>query len=330
MPTLSDLFGDQRELTAAIQKSPYVPSLLARRKLFQEKGVRTTKVYIEYQGHELMLVPSAPRGGVPEPMRRPGRGGLEFSTVHLPVRATVYADEVQDQRAFGTEEDLDSPEALKQRVLASMRQSLEFTLEYHRAGALRGLILDSDGSTLLNVFTEFGISQLSVDLELDDFSTDVRARTIEAERTCEDALGGLLPSGFLALAAPDVIDAITGNQWYRSELLFPQDREEARSDGRYGIRISNTLYVEYRSPPDGPVFIPPGEAYLIPLGIPDLLITRFAPADTFAAVNQPGLPIYASAEMGPHDKFASLLAQSNPLSIPTRPRAIVKLLKSVP
>ena len=57
----------------------------------------------------------------------------------------------------------------------------------------------------------------------------------------------------------------------------------------------------------------------------ELLITRFGPADYMETVNTMGLPYYASQVPMDHHKGVNLEAQSNPLNLCTRPRAIIKL-----
>ena len=70
------------------------------------------------------------------------------------------------------------------------------------------------------------------------------------------------------------------------------------------------------------------EAYAVPKGVPERFITRFAPADYMEAVNTNGLPYYAKQEAGKFGKAVELEAQSNPLHLCTRPRAVIKLSAS--
>jgi hypothetical protein len=67
-------------------------------------------------------------------------------------------------------------------------------------------------------------------------------------------------------------------------------------------------------------------AYLVPLGIPDLFVTSFAPADFVETANTPGQPLYAKAELLSMGRGIRIESQSNPVSIVTRPRAVVKLV----
>ena len=99
-------------------------------------------------------------------------------------------------------------------------------------------------------------------------------------------------------------------------------------DYRNGIQIGNTFFVECGSIPGLPVRIPAGTAYLVPQGIANLLITKYAPGDYVTTVNQPGLPLYVMSEEMPMGKGFYLEAQSNPINLCTRPASIIKLTKA--
>ncbi|MGV8893174.1 MAG: major capsid protein [Burkholderiaceae bacterium] len=324
MANLQSLFGDNVELTASINKTPFTPGLIATSKIFSESGTPTTSIFIEFDGTKISLVPAAPRGGVADTFILGQKTGFMVEAVHLPVRATVMADAVQDQRGFGGVA-LETPEQLKTRKLSGMRANLEATIEYHRLGAIKGQILDSDGITIIaDLYSEFGISQVSHSLSLDTVGSNLLTTIIAAERLSEDALGGTLPRGFLALAAPDLMDALRNHPDYKTELQFARP-SELSADYRTSIVIGNTTFVEYRTPPGGLTRIEAGTAYLLPMGIPDLFKTAYAPADYMETVNTPGLPIYLKAEMMDFDKGATLEAQSNPVSLCTQPACVIKL-----
>jgi hypothetical protein len=89
--------------------------------------------------------------------------------------------------------------------------------------------------------------------------------------------------------------------------------------------VGDTTFIEIRSTPGMPVRIPAGESFLVPLGITDLLLTRYAPGDYMETVNTPGLPLYAKSEEMPMGKGYALEAQSNPINFCTRPGAIIRL-----
>lgn len=320
---LQELFGDHKTLTAAIQRVPFKPGLIASLKLFGELGISTTSAFIEYENGRLDLVPAAGYGGVigTIPMNRT-RDGVEIEAVHLPTRGSVLAAEAQNRRAFGTN-SLDTPENLRDGKLKTMRGNLEFTIEAHRMGAIRGQILDADGeSVLLDTYATFGVTQHTIFFNSVSAVSSVLQKVIDAERAAEDALGGTRPTEFIAMCSPGFIDAIRNHPSYVKAI---ENAAPAALLSGAIVRISRTTFYEVRSPSPGPTFIADGEAYLLPSDVPDLFISRFAPAPWWETVNTPGLPIYVKAEPMPMGLGYALAAQSNVLNICTRPTAVIRL-----
>lgn len=318
----NDAFANSVELTAAIQRTPYNPGQIAKLKLFTESGIATTSMAIDYRENAITMIPTSPRGGVGEPHRMGSRSVVTVEAVHIATMAAVMADESQNVREFaGT--GLESVADLMARKLSGMKTDLEITIEQHRAGAIRGLVQDVDGSTLLDVYAAFGIAQTTYNMALASAGNLVN-KTIGAERLCQAALGGEDPSGFLALCSPGYMDALRANSYYDSALRFASPGV-VLAGYQSGITVGSTTYVEVRSSPGLPVKIPAGEGYLIPLGINELFITRFAPGDYVSTVNQPGLPAYVQSQPMEMNKGFKLEAQSNHISICTRPACVIRL-----
>ena len=192
-------FGDAAELTGLINKAKFNPGTIARLGLFTESGISSTLATIDIEDEALTLLPTAPRGGVGAVHRDRDTGGIEVSALHIPTRASVYADSVQNKREVGGV-GLDSPEKVRNRTLAGMRKNIELTIEQHRFGAIKGQILDTDGSVLMDTYAAFGISQVVVNLDLASATKLLLNEVIAAERASEQALGGDTPSGFIGLA----------------------------------------------------------------------------------------------------------------------------------
>src|SRR5690606_1874259 len=154
----SDAFS-LMSLTAAINEAPHKPGLLGALGLFEEEGISTTHFDVEVEKSTFMLVPAQPRGAPGQPKGGNARSLIAFRTTHLPQRSTILADSVQNVRAFGSENELEGIETVRNQRLAKMRGDLDVTMEWQRIGALKGQILDADGSTLLDLFTTFGVAQ---------------------------------------------------------------------------------------------------------------------------------------------------------------------------
>ena len=158
MPSLdvfnSDAFGTI-QLTAALNKMPFEPGFLGSLGIFEEEGVTTTQVMVEEKDGTLSLVQSQPRGGPANQNPLEKRKARSFVVPHLPMGDRLEADAIQNVRAFGAENEMETVQGMVDQKLASMSRRLDVTLEYHRIGAIIGTILDADGSTLVDLFTEF-------------------------------------------------------------------------------------------------------------------------------------------------------------------------------
>jgi hypothetical protein len=320
----SDFFSTET-LTAAINKAPYVPGQLAALKLFEENGIATTRATVELKNNVLTLVPHIQRGG-PAPVFRPGsREGVSFECAHLIQRSTLLADSIQDVREFGTNELKTLEGTLQTDHLAPMRSNLEATLEYHRIGAIKGLVMDASGGTLVDLFAEFGVTQQTLDVDLDTSTVNVQTKILAAKRLAETALGAIKPTGWRALCSPAFFDALIGHPSVEAFAAGWTAACMLRDDVRDSVNIGGVDFSEYRGSYLGTDFIAAGHAYLVPLGVPSLFITRFAPADYAEAVNTEGLPLYAKSHLLPFNRGAMLEAQSNPVNLCTQPRAVIKL-----
>ncbi|UZZ64511.1 major head protein [Curvibacter phage PCA1] len=322
----NDAFSLQ-SLTRSMIDLPHSPGRLGELGYFTEEGITSTTVSIEKIGQKLSLVSSAERGNVKKGGTKDKRTLIPFRAVHLPQDGGINADEVQGVRAFGSETEVDMVTNLVNRELRRMRRDLDATLEWQRIGAVKGQILDADGTTvLLDLYTSFGVTQTTHNLVLGTGTTKVRNKIVEAKRKVEAALGGLSYKSLRVLCSATFFDALISHP----EVVAAYDRWQAgaalRDDMRAQFVYAGVTFEEYRGTVSGKQFIADGEAYMIPEGVSDLFIMQFAPADYMETVNTLGLPFYAKQELRYMGKGVDIEGQSNPLTLCTRPNAIVKLL----
>lgn len=326
---LLDVFNDEAfsltKLTKAINLIPYRPTRIQSLGWFSQEGIDTTSVMIEMQTDVLSLVPVGARGA-PMPIKNlPRRNVRPFNTVHLPQRVALYADEVQNLRAFGEQTEVELGTARINKKLAVARRDLDLTIEFQRIGAVKGQVLDSDGSTvLLDLFTEFGVTQQTHDMVLDNDATKVAVKCNEVLRKIEDKLGGQMMSGARALCSNEFFDALIGHPAVVETYKYQQGAV-LREDRRRGFEFGGIFWEEYRGQIGSTRFIPANKAYVVPEGVPDLFVTYYAPAPYMDTVNTEGLPFYAKREMMDFDKGVDIETQSNPLHLNTRPNAVVEV-----
>ncbi len=316
----SDAFSTV-SLTDAILKAPYKPGRLGQLGLFRERGITTTTAVIEEKDGRLELIQTTQRGAPAVATEGQGkRTARSFLVPHIAKEGRITADQVQNVRAFGSENELEGVQALVNQELTTLRAEHEVTLEYHRMGALKGTILDADGSTLFNLFTEFGVSQQTATVDVSTASgADARGDVVAIARLVEAVLGADVYTGLRAFCGPTFFDALTSGAAIK-EVLKYQESAVLRGDIRGGFSFGGVMWEEYRGGTD---FIAADHAAVFPEGT-GIFATYFAPADFIEAVNTVGLPLYA--KQAPDERFnryVDLHTQSNPLCLCLRPRAVI-------
>ncbi|XXF10197.1 major capsid protein [Pseudomonas sp. D2-3] len=329
-----DIFHDDAfsvtGLTAAInqpQEGQAQPTRLDA--LFEEEGITTTSVFIEREHDTLTLVPAADRGAPGDPTSGEDRDLIPFSTIHLPTTGTIMADEVQGIRSFGSETELETVQARVDKRLAKMRKRLDATIRYQRFGAITGKVYDANGTrVLLDLHKRFEIEEQTKEFGFSVAEAKLLQTINDAKRLSEDVVGGTgIITGWLGLAGRNWFDAMTNHDTVMKAYERWNDGDFLRQGAGKTFGYGGVMWEEFYGKVGNITFIDPNVAYLIPIGIDGLFITRFAPANYMDTVNTEGLPYYASQELMRHNKGVDLEAQSNPLSLVTLPRAIIKLTK---
>ncbi|MFZ1427179.1 MAG: major capsid protein [Geminicoccaceae bacterium] len=326
----SDAFSVQ-SLTAAINETPFVPGRLGQLGIFEEQGITTTAISIERQGETLALVPVTPRGGVPTP-HSPGKRSMRLlETVRLALTDAVYADEVQNVRAFGSEEAVETVVATVNRRNEQMGRKLDVTLEHHRIGAIKGVVYDSDGTQEIhNLFTIFGVTQYAeINFDLANVapaSGAVSKKCSEVIRKIEDELGGLPATGVQCMCGSAFFDDLIAHSEIRDTFQAQNAAQLRERTARRSLFYGGITFEEYRGKVGSIQYIPDDKAHFFPLGVPGLFLTRFAPADYEETVNTLGLPRYAKQAPDPDGmgRKRVLEVQSNPINLCTRPKVLIK------
>ena len=317
-----------KSLTDAINRLPFKPSRIGQMGLFESRGVSTTSVVIEERDGQLQLLPTKQRGAPSSLGTAPKRRARPFLIPHVPHDEAVLASDVQDVRAFGSEDQLKPVSQLVNDRLLAMRQNHEVTHEHLRIGAIRGVILDADGTTVLfDLFEEFGKTEVEVDFELDVDATKVKAKCHEVTRKIEEALGAAPYDHIHAFVGANFWDDLVNHPTVEKAYERWSDGAFLRTDQRSGFEFSRIIFEEYRGKVGDVDFIDADQARFFPVGVPQLFRHYNAPADFMETVNTIGQPVYAKSERMEFDRGSKLHSQSNPLPLCTRPEVLVKGIK---
>lgn len=317
-------------LTTAINLVPNRYGRLEQLGLFPTKPVRTRQIIVEEYAGRLNLLPTKPPGSPGTVGQRGKRTLRSFVIPHIPHDDVVLPEEVQGIRAFGSETEMEAIAGVMARHLDTMRNKHALTLEHLRIGALKGQILDADGSTIYDLYSEFGLTPKTVGFDLANANSEIKGHCYELLAAVEDGLLGEFMTGVHVLCSPEFFRALTTHKEVKTAFANWQQGAILINDVRAGFPYAGITFEEYRgqaSDAEGTVrrFIAAGEAHAFPIGTVDTFATYVAPADFNETVNTLGQPLYAKQEPRKFDRGTDLHTQSNPLPMCHRPGVLVKL-----
>lgn len=322
------------ELSGAVQRAPYKPRFLGDLNLFTPKRVRTPLVSIEGKGGVLSLIQTSERGAPLQEGSREKRDMKDFRTARIARGQTLYATELEGIRAFGTESELQSVQNEIAEIMdgtTGLRAAVELTHENMRLGAVQGIVVDADGSTIYNWFTEFGIAQPDeLDFDLDNAAPEsgaVRKQCNVVTRAMQRAAAGawLDNSTYAVGICGDAFwDDLTAHPEVRATFLNQQEASDLRNNvGRAfsSFVYGDILFVNYRGTDDNStVAVNTNTCKFFPAGAPGAFVSAFSPGEFLPFVNTPGQDVYAMVVI---DKDRQAWARpeiySYPLFICTRP-----------
>ena len=330
-------FSDGR-LTQIINIPPYETGRLAQIGLFEDKPIPTTYVRLAIDGDEITIIPAIERGGPANKNMGEGLGHTMISIPHFPLDDAITPADVQNIMAFGEDYVFQTLSGVYESKMQSMRSKHDATHSHLDWGAIRGNVVDGKGRVLVNLFTQFGITQEVQNFALGTSTTDVAGLNRAVKSRVRKQLRGARSSGVRVFASPEWFDAYVSHASVKEALKYYQGstpnpaRDDIADTFNYaGLSIERIdEEFQYRQA-DGTFAvqdaIPANEAIAIPLGT-DLFKRYIAPPDTLPTANRAPNPtdkVHVSTEDLKHGKGRDIHTESNVLPICTRPGVMVRL-----
>jgi hypothetical protein len=321
------------ELTDAINLIPNQYSKFQKLGLFKDKPIKETFATIDIKNNVLNVLPASERGGPGSKNKSGKRQLVTIQIPHFQHEDIVLPDEIQNVRAWGTSDQMETVQDRVLDKLATMKAKHDVTLEYMLAGAFKGQIFDGDGDLLLDLFATFGITQQSIDFKFGAAKPDMGIATRNVSRYMEKNLKGETMTRVHAICSPLFFDALLADASMVAAYNNYQGLNPLRDDVARGFPFQGVFYEEYV----GQVTLPKGdlidlvtskEAIAFPEGTQNAFINVIAPADFNEAVNTLGQPIYAKQKNVDFDRGIEIHTQSNRMPIATRPDLLVRLYSS--
>lgn len=337
MPSMDIFSGDAFSaisLTDAINEVKLRPTRIGQMNLFTTTSVATTTIMLERVGDVIQLVPPQPRGAPGTPKTTPKRSAQSIVVPHFPRPWAVYADEVQDVRAFGSETELEQVQAVVLSRMADNLADFDVTEEAARLGATAGVITYADGSTL-DLFSLFGVSQAAeVDFDLDAASPAsgvLRKACVKMIRDTRAALGGTPFEYVHAFVGDNFFDYLLAHTEVRETYKGWTDAQILRDSYVGKNRAENPIFAfggivfeNYGDVSGSGVGVNTDKAQFFPVGAQNLFRTYQAPANYNETVNTLGKRLYAKQEPMKFDKGIEGEMQMNELNICTRPACLLR------
>jgi hypothetical protein len=323
------------QLTTAVEKFPYQPTGLGQLNMFEPDPIRTTALAVEQRQGKLVVIPFSERGQQGTQRNTEKRQMRYFDVPRLMHSDTIYANELQNIRAFGTETEFMQVQAEVARRVSGptgLTSNIEYTWEFQRLAAVQGKCLDADGSVKYDWFDEFGItapSAIAFNLAAKQEGT-LRPLINDLIRTmARKSQGAFTPS--------TKVYALCGDAFYDAFVTHPDvvktflnwsaaaDLRDSQGAAFSVFYFGGVYWYNYRGSDDNTTLkIADNAVQFFPVGAPGVFRVAYAPGESFEWVNTPGKPIYVIPIMDrDRNSFWSVEVYSYPLHICTRPEVLL-------
>lgn len=141
----------------------------------------------------------------------------------------------------------------------------------------------------------------------------------------DDVLGNITSTGAHAYCGKTLWAKLIAHKSVREAYLNWQAAAQLMGDRRQPFEFGGITWERYKGKIGNTPFVVDDRAHVVPMGVPELFISAFAPADYMETVNTEGMPYYSKLEMMKFGKGVEGEAQSNPLHLCTRPASVREL-----
>ncbi len=320
-------------LTQAVNNIPNVYGMLGDMNVSPGRGLAQTYVRIDVQGSIVKVLPAKVRGGPSTLQQRVSDKAVLIEIPHFPSLDLLTPDDIQNlERVQNGQLQAVTVEDELARRLEETRQPHDQTLEYMRVGALKGLVVDGQGNTLLDIYDTFDLTEVTFDLDLTNPAADIIGVCTAIYNHVTD---NLLGESFTEIQIPCSSSAFNRliqhpkveQYWLNSAnaVSLANMIREDKSGGQAGTRgrrftFQNLTFVEYH----GSVVLDDGTSspliaantgHAFPAGMRSGWETFYAPPYDIRAANTIGQHIYVSPKELDHGEGIELKTQSNALSV---------------
>ena len=335
-------------LTRHINIMPYVPTRIGDMNLFNDRvdgtdadsrmssasqnGIYSDTAVVSSVDGRLMLLPTAGRGTMPTYNQQDKVVQRPFKVPYIPKNDGIFWDELIGKAIFGSDLENQQSETVAMatdRKMMKIRKEHYLTWEYHRLGAIKGVILDANGTDVVyDLFSEFGVTKKTV-----TYTTSLAAVSEAIVEHIGNVLGAESAQGIHCFVGKDFFEKVQAEAELKEAFARWNDGEFLRTSyqaGMYtgqpvGFTYRGVTYERYRGILSGITpMVADDKAHAFPVGT-DRFARYNAPGTVSAAVGTLGLPMYVVSQPKPFDQGVDFHSQSNPLFMCTQPGVLVEI-----
>lgn len=307
-------------LTEAISLIPNKPNIIDGLGIFKKEYKNTTFVQVERASHGVGLVESVKRGTPGNPVSENREPPQTFYMLHLPYDDFVLADDVQNIREFGTTNGLKQIATLVNNKLAIARENFDYTREHAMFGALKGKVLNKDGTTVLaDYYTAFGETRKEHQWQLTNDKTDVSGLIDDIKLKYASQMKGESSNGFICLISPQFMQELKTHKSIKDIYVRHQTGDVYRNSAGVEFAHNGVRFIVYGEEFESGLKLADDEGIILPTGTRNVFKECFAPANRLDTVNQIAQSYFADKYKLPDNTGYKLHAQCNPLPLVLRP-----------
>lgn len=273
MDIFNNPFFSAPVLTGTIERIQYQPQYLGGLGIFETRPINTRALWIGMRENQLVMIPTSPLGAPPRELDPETHSLVALRTTRLAKGFTMYAHEVEGLLQFGNPNNLVTVQGEYVRRMARIQQDRELTEEFHRLGAIQGVLLDADGTSVIyDFYDEFGITKpatITLDLANTASPINIKLATNEFLREYVRSSGGQVTTAtrLHALAGDDFYDALVTHpdveRYYNNSMMQLANQGQPFEAFTWG----GVTWHNYRGTDDNTtIAIPTEEARLFPVG----------------------------------------------------------------
>jgi hypothetical protein len=327
-------------MTELVNDIDYVPYELDAMGIFEEVFLRTTTVTLYQENGQLRRIPTTERGA-PEPFsHRNGRVLRQLSGHRLAERDIIRSHEVQDvlNPHIPQTQRLETANDLIAERQQQLIDDMNYTKEFHRLGALQGVVYDADGVSVIDDWYEmFGIARpTNVMFDFDAYSAVEDQGKLRQMVDADIVTPGLRSlrrrrrpgTNYHALVGDEFWSMLSSSPAYERTMLTDAMRAQLNDDRSWTtITLGGVTWHHYYGDDDQKLAIASDEAAFFPMGAKDVFKVYYMPGENFAQANLPGLPLYSvtSPDYRPnYNEWVEVAVKSYPVFANLAPQSLFR------